>query len=216
MSIKYVKWHKQVELESLASQLHAQYQVEVPVDIDYLVEMMEIDICDISRLKEDFGLFGCLGKVKGKFVIFVQRGDFKVTNYYTNFTIAEELSHFILHKEYFKNVKDFNEAFEFYTKITQKSEMMIELNAKYLAGAILLPREHLKRKAEEVYKQNASMFNEILKNGSQDNCETIIAGISSYLTDIYQVPDGAIAFRLKTKAIGFREFLKDKYNGKCD
>lgn len=131
MSINFVKWHKRTTLEQVADEIHRRFTSEVPIDIDYITEMMGLEIIDISRLKEDFALYGFLGQVKKKFVIFVQKGDFKLTNYHTNFTIAEELSHFILHKEYFKNVKDFNEAVEFYTKIAQQSEMMIELNAKY-------------------------------------------------------------------------------------
>jgi Zn-dependent peptidase ImmA (M78 family) len=216
MSIKFVKWHKRKTLEQVADEVHKRFTCQVPIDIDYITEMMGLEILDISRLKEDFGLYGFLGQVKKKFVIFVQKGDFKLTNYYTNFTIAEELSHFILHKEYFKNVKDFNEAFDFYTKIAQQSEMMIELNAKYLAGAILLPREHLKKKATEAYKQNESVFNEILKKGNEESCEAIIAGISSSLIDIYRVPEGPIAFRLKTAAIGFKEFIISKFKEKCN
>ena len=125
MNIKFVKWHKRKTLEQVADEIHKRFTSEIPIDIDYITEMMGLEILDISRLKEDFGVYGFLGQVKKKFVIFVQKGDFNLTNYYTNFTIAEELSHFILHKEYFRNVKDINEAFEFYTKINQKSEMMI-------------------------------------------------------------------------------------------
>ncbi len=216
MSIKFVQWHKRKNLEQVADEVHKRFTGEAPIDIDYITEMMGLEIVDINRLKEDFGLYGCLGQVKKKFVIFVQKGDFKLTNYYTSFTIAEELSHFILHKEYFKNVRDINEAFEFYTEIAQQSEMMIELNAKYLAGAILLPREHLKKKSIEAYKQNESVFNEILKNGNEENCEAIIAGISSSLSDIYRVPEGPISFRLKTAAIGFKEFLRNRYKEKCN
>ena len=215
MNIKFVKWHKRKTLEQVADEIHKRFTSEVPIDIDYITEMMGLEILDISRLKEDFGVYGFLGQVKKKFVIFVQKGDFNLTNYYTNFTIAEELSHFILHKEYFRNVKDINEAIEFYTKINQKSEMMIELNAKYLAGAILLPREHLKKHAIEVYKQNESIFNEIIKNGNEESCELIITGISSFLSDVYRVPDGSISFRLKTAAINFKEFLKSQSQGKC-
>lgn len=68
----------------------------------------------------------------------------------------------------------------------------------------------------EAYKQNESVFNEILKNGNEESCEAIIAGISSSLIDIYRVPDGPISFRLKTAAIGFQKFLRSKYKGKCD
>ena len=216
MSIKFIQWRNCKELEKIADGIHGRFTCEVPIDIDYIAEMMGLEIFDMDRLKEDFGLYGFIGQVKKKFIIFVQKGDLKLANYYTNFTIAEELSHFILHKEYFNNVKDINEAYNFYIKISKDSEMMIELNAKYLAGAILLPREHLKKKAMEAFKQNESVFDEIIKNGNEESCEAIIAGVSSYLTDSYHVPDGSISFRLKTASIGFREFLRSKYKEECD
>jgi len=215
MSINYIKWHKQDSLEQLAYKILNTYKCEVPIDIDYIVEMMGLEICDIERLKEDFGLYGCLGQIKKKFVIFVQRGDFKLTNYYTNFTIAEELSHFILHKEYFKNVKDINEAFEFCTKICKTSEMKMELDAKYLASAILVPHDHLKKKALDTFKENETAIVEILKKDNEDICEAVIDSLSASLSDIYRAPDGTIAYRLKTKAVGFKEFIRKKQKSLC-
>lgn len=214
MSIN-ITWHKQDSLEHLSDKILSAYHCEIPVDIDYIVEMMGIEIYDIERLKEDFGLYGCLGQIKKKFVIFVQKGDLKLTNYYTNSTIAEELSHFILHKEYFKNVEDLNEAFEFYTKISKTSEIKMELDAKYLASAILVPRDHLKKKALDAFKKNERAIVEILKTENEDICEAVINSLSASLSDIYRAPEGTIAFRLKTKAVGFKEFIKRKQNSLC-
>ena len=216
MNIKYVKWYKQDSLELLADRILNTYHCEVPVDIDYIVEMMGLEICDIERLKEDFGLYGCLGQIKKKFVIFVQKGDLKLTNYYTNSTIAEELSHYILHKEYFKNVKDLNEAFEFYAKICKTSEMKMELDAKYLASAILVPREHVKKRALDAFKENETAIIEILKKDKEDICEAVINSLSASLSDVYRAPDGTIAYRLKTKSVGFKEFVKKKQKSLCE
>lgn len=215
MSIKYVKWYKQDNLEQLAAKILNTYRCEIPVDIDYIVAMMGLEISDIERLKEDFGLYGCLGQVKKNFVIFVQKGDLKVTNYHTSFTIAEELAHFILHKEHFKNVKDINEAFEFYTKIHKTSEMKMELDAKYLASAILVPRDHLKKMALDAFKENETAIVEILKTDNEDICEAVINSISASLSDVYHAPDGTVAYRLKTRAVGFREFIKNKQKSLC-
>jgi len=211
-----ISWYKHKKLEEIADGVHAEFAAEIPIDIDYIAEKRKIEILDIGRLKEDYATFGLLGKVKNKFIIFVQKGDLKLNNYHTNFTIAEELSHFILHREYFKNVKDINEAFDFYARLETKSQMIMEQNAKYLAGAILLPREHLKKKAMEVYKQNAPLFNEILENGNEENCEAIINGIASFMCDIYHVPEGRIAARLRTSTIGLKDFLRSKYKEKCN
>jgi len=206
MNTRFIKWHKHKDLESIAEQVHKKFECEVPVDIDYIAEMLGVDIFDIPRLKEDFGLFGLIGKVKDKFTIFIQKGDLTLTNYNTNFTVAEELSHYILHEKYFDRVNDFTDAYEFYIKIKSKSEMMMELNAKYLAGALLLPTAHLEAKAKEVYEKNKKILSELLDK----DCDEIINQISIFLSDIYCAPQGAIAYRLKSKIVGFKEFLKGK------
>jgi len=79
MSTKYIKWHKHEELERIAKEIHKKYKCEVPIDIDFLIEIMGLDIRDINRLKEDFGLYGFIGKVKDRFTIFIQKGDFNTT-----------------------------------------------------------------------------------------------------------------------------------------
>jgi len=213
MNTNYVKWHKQKDLEKIAADLHVTYQCKVPIDIDYLVETMNLELCVINRLKEDFGLFGLLAKIKGKYVIFVGKGDFRLTNYSTNFTIAEELSHYILHKQYFKNVRNIDEAVDFFEKtVSQQSEMMIEFNAKYLAGAILLPAEDLKDRSEEVYLGKKSTIAAVMKTAKDDDiCDAVIDGIASSLTDVYRVPDRDISYRLRSQAIGFKNFVQREY-----
>jgi len=206
-----VQWHKHDDLEKIADKIHDKYTSDIPIDIDYIIEALGLEIIDISNLKEDFGLYGLLGKVKGQFTIFIGKGDFKITNYNTNFTLAEELAHYILHKSYFKNVDDIEEAFNFYTEISEKSEMMLELNAKQLAGAILIPREDLKKRASDIYNRNKKIFHDLLKN----DCDGIIDQIAVPLCDCYRVPQNAVSIRLKSKAVGFKEFLKAEYKNNC-
>lgn len=208
MSIKFIRWFKHKDLEGIAAEIHRRLKCEVPVDIDYIVEFAGLDIFDIERLKEDFGLYGSLAKVNKKFTIYVQRGDLKLTNYHTNFTIAEELSHYILHRDHFKNVNNFEEAYEFYNKISSTSEIKLELDAKYLAAAILLPRDHLRKKATEIYREYESIFKDVLNK----DYEEIIDRIASRLSDIYRVPEGVISHRLKRPALKFKDFLKRELN----
>lgn len=206
MSTRYIKWHKHEELERIAKEIHKKYKCEVPIDIDFLIEIMGLDIRDINRLKEDFGLYGFLGKVRDRFTIFVQKGDFKTTNYNTNLTLAEELSHYILHKHYFEKVNDINEAFAFYADMKKEADMMMEFNAKYLAGALLVPVEDLKTKALGLFKANKEILSKLLKN----DCDQIISYLSIALSDIYRAPQAAIMYRLKAKVVGFKEALKDE------
>jgi Zn-dependent peptidase ImmA (M78 family) len=208
MSTEYIKWHKHEELERIAKDIHKKYKCEIPIDIDFLIEIMGLDIRDISRLKEDFGLYGFIGKVRDTFTIFVQKGDFKITNYNTNLTLAEELSHYILHKHYFETVNDIDEAFDFYAHMKKEADMMMEFNAKHLAGALLIPLDDLKIKALALFKENKEILSRLLKN----DCDQIINYLSIVLSDIYRAPQAAIIYRLKAKVVGFKEILKDECN----
>ncbi len=205
MSTRFIKWHTHEELERIANEIHREFTCGVPVDIDYLIEMMGLEIHDITRLKEDFGLYGLLGKVKGKFTIFVQKGDFNLTNYNTNLTLAEELSHFLLHDKYFEDVNDIEGAHNFYVSLKKESELMMEFNAKHLAGAILIPQNSLKKEALKIYRKNEKVLRKLLKDA-----DSIIDHLSVPLGDLYQVPQIAVSYRLKRKIIGFKEFLKEK------
>jgi len=207
MSTNYIKWHTHESLEKIASEIHKKYRCNVPVDIDYIVEMMGIELFDISRLKEDFGIYGFLGRVQGRYVIYVQKGAFDATNYNTTLTIAEELTHYILQKKYFKDVKDIEGAYSFYADISEKSKSMMEFNAKYLAGAILVPADILREEATNLVKENKDVLFSLLKEDFNEMIDTL----SSKLRDVFQVPENAISYRLRTRIIGFKEFLKKEY-----
>ena len=210
MSTKYVKWHKNEDLEKIAEAIHRDFECTPPVDIDYIAEMMGLEILDIHRLKEDFGVYGLLGKVKGNYTIYIQKGSFDITNYNTNLTIAEELAHFVLHKKYFDDVQDIDEAHDFYTKIKEKSEAMMEFNAKHLAGAILVPKDDLIKQAEKLFKKHKLQILDI----AQNDPDIVIDYIATRLTDYYRVPDIAISYRLKRKITGFKDFVIEECSKK--
>jgi len=207
MNTKYVEWHKHEKLEEIADKIHGDLTKDIPIDIDYIIEAMGLEIDDVSNLKADFGIFGFLGKIKGRFTILIQKGDLSLTNYNTSLTLAEELAHFILHKPLFQDVKNIDDAFAFYASVKKESKMMIEFNAKHLAGAILIPRDHLRQKALKLYRENREVLDDLLKG----DCDGIIDHLSSSLSDIYQAPQIAVSYRLKTKIIGFRESLKKEW-----
>jgi Zn-dependent peptidase ImmA (M78 family) len=56
------------------------------------------------------------------------------------FTIAEELAHCIIHHKIFKG-KSFSENREVYNSISETDYQDLERNAKFLAAALLMPRE---------------------------------------------------------------------------
>jgi Zn-dependent peptidase ImmA (M78 family) len=56
------------------------------------------------------------------------------------FTLAEELAHFIIHKDVYKDCKTINERLERESLLTRQEQWFLETNAKALASAILMPK----------------------------------------------------------------------------
>jgi len=112
----------------------------LPVKIDLITERnLDVSIIDYSMLKEKYGLEAFLAL--GKKTIYVDQ-DLMDSDAYENryrFTIAEEVSHRILHARLFKDVKDVNEYFDTLDKIKQFQLARMDKDAKYLASAILMP-----------------------------------------------------------------------------
>lgn len=205
---KFVKWPTDSELEKLALKIRKQYDCGIPLDIDYLVEAAGLDLRCMPRLKQDFGVRGLLSRVKNDWVVFVQDDAFSLTNYETNFTIAEEFAHYILHKDMFASVVNFEEAYDFYINtLDEKSRMMMELGAKGLAAALLIPADDLLKKATTILKVHSKTLLPLV----EDNLEDVINYISVPLSDEYQAPEHTVIFRLKKKLVGFKDLLKSEH-----
>lgn len=144
-----------------------------------------------------------LAKIKGKFVIIFQGEDDSPINYQTTFTIAEELAHYILHKDYFTSIQDIPSAIDFYSKLSRETEFNLEREAKQLAAAILVPLRDLKKEAVKVLKAHEK----VLFDCCSDDDE-IIERIADHLSDRYQVVSEVIKRRLRSNICKFQEQVK--------
>ena len=53
MNTSYIKWHTHESLEKIALEIHKKYECNVPVDIDYIVEMMGIERSEERRVGKE-------------------------------------------------------------------------------------------------------------------------------------------------------------------
>jgi Zn-dependent peptidase ImmA (M78 family) len=66
------------------------------------------------------------------------------------FTLAEELAHFIIHKNVYSNCKTIDERIESELLLTRQEQWFLETNAKALASAILMPKTIIENRVEQL------------------------------------------------------------------
>ncbi|MBI4680411.1 MAG: ImmA/IrrE family metallo-endopeptidase [Nitrospirae bacterium] len=126
----------------------------LPVEIDVIVEAdLDIGIYPYSELQERHGLQGYLALSLKK--IYVDRNimDSDLFERRYRFTIAEEVGHYMLHKNIFADVKTPEDYIDAYGRISAKEYAKMDMDAKHLGGAILMPTE-LFRKESLAYATN--------------------------------------------------------------
>lgn len=143
MSDPNIQFYTLAELEEFAEIFIGKFHNppdSLPVEIDLITERnLGVSIIDYSMLKEKYGLEAFLAL--GKKTIYIDQ-DLMDSETYTNryrFTVAEEVSHRILHGDLFKNVEDVKGYFAALDKIKHFQLARMDKDAKYLASAILMP-----------------------------------------------------------------------------
>lgn len=66
------------------------------------------------------------------------------------FTLAEELAHFIIHRELYKECNTVDERIQMELSLTRQEQWFLETNAKALASAILIPKSLIERRVEQL------------------------------------------------------------------
>lgn len=67
------------------------------------------------------------------------------------FTLAEEMAHFILHRDIYKDCKTIDERIERESLLTRQENWFLETNAKALASAILMPKSMIEARIDRLF-----------------------------------------------------------------
>lgn len=125
----------------------------VPVPIEEIAELnLNIQIVPIPRLKTTFKIDGFINSTFDQITI-----DDEVFNRFeerARFTIAHEIGHKILHEKYFKHKKFsiIEEYIKFQESISNNENYILERQANYFAGCILVPGSRLKLEIDNAIK----------------------------------------------------------------
>lgn len=113
----------------------------IPIDIELLIDKMNINIIPLKNIKKEYGVRGLVIKKVQGFDIGIDEDHWmdERNELYFRFTLAEELSHIILHSNIFNNINGIDSYIKLIKNISDDDYKNMEQQARVLAGCLLLP-----------------------------------------------------------------------------
>lgn len=117
------------------------------------------------------------------------------------FTIAHELGHIILHREFYEstNIKNLNDWKNFIINVDEEEYHYLELQANNFAGHFLVPQNHLDRhfkaQLKNLIKDSQTKYFSGIKR--EDYIDLILRIISKKLSSVFEVSSQVIRIRIE-------------------
>ena len=164
--------------------------IEIPVDIDYLLEQEPGILLDyIPGIKDRFGIAGLVyreNKDLIRVIIDAEIADSVRHQNFYRFTVAEELGHIKLHRKIIEQIPDEETAIELHQHPEYEA---MDRNSKRFAAAILMPSKYVLQDARELYP-------DLVRVAGFENREAVRDFMASILSKKYQVSVEAMSYRL--------------------
>ncbi len=148
-----IKFYDIPTLEEIAKSFIKKYHDcnNLQVDIEFIIEEeLGWAIVGVGSLIENHCIEAFVTKGKTIYIdsYLMNRKERKY-----RFTLAEEVAHFMLHRDVYADCNNLEEHLEVYDKIATSNYWRMDRNAKYLASAIIMPAESFEKQALAVYKK---------------------------------------------------------------
>jgi Zn-dependent peptidase ImmA (M78 family) len=181
------------EVEQRASDFLEKYNNNnvFPLPIEEIVEIeLKIFVCAVPGIKSLLGIDGFISSDFSQITIDESLYDNYLNR--TRFTLAHEIGHFFLHKDWYQNngPVDLKSYHKFYDDLDNQDYGYIENQAQTFAGLILVPKDKL---INEIKKR----IGRIPSNESV----AILQPIINDLTDFFAVSEGVIMKRMRKEGI---------------
>ena len=166
---------------------HSTTPSTLPVDIELLIEIAGYDIRPIHNLRKQHGVLGVPVYYHNITAICIDQEHLDTQPEVVRFTEAEELSHILLHRTVFEDCRSLEDATKRYMSIDRQSHWVMDRNARYLAGILLMP------------------FDTLLHDLTRTNQTIDLARVASYpdlLEQLYR--DLAARYRVTPRAMHYR------------
>lgn len=116
---------------------------ELPIDIEAICDDLDIQIRTVPRLERDLSVHAY---ISSDFTyISVDESCFKSNIPRARFSVAHELAHFVLHKEFYSRqvINSIDDYITFQNGISEATNKRMEIQANTMAGLLLVPPNHL-------------------------------------------------------------------------
>jgi Zn-dependent peptidase ImmA (M78 family) len=172
----------------------------IPIDIELVAETKYgIDIVPFSGLKREFGIDGLPSRDCK--AVYVDKSVYEDVPNRLRFTVAHELGHIILHKQYIQQVgwASVEDWIKVYENIEPKDNSCMEYQAYVFAGLILVPQKFLKM----LFVKRLPNINLLIKSAQQsglartDYIESAIFVMADLLSYQFAVSKEVITRRIK-------------------
>lgn len=159
-SIPYREYHNIAN--QFLKQIGFNNEKRLPLNIEAIIEKAGYSIIPKKLLKREFGTYGIVVKKIAGFDIFIDFDHYMDAEFYNQFTLAEELSHIILHSHYYNEITTIESAIILMNTLSQSEYDKMEQQARVLASCILLPAnifdnfviEYIKNDLNSLQKEN--------------------------------------------------------------
>ncbi len=165
---------------------------EIPVGIEDIIEIeLKIKIIPIPNLQNFCGIDA---QITSDFsAIYADQKSYENNTNRFRFSLAHELGHFVLHENFYKDLKiiNLNDVFSFVNEINFREYSNLETQANKFSNYFLLPREKL-------FKIRKQVLNEVSKQHdiSKIDEKTLNSYLAGYISSRFSVSQGAIEIAL--------------------
>lgn len=144
----------------------------IPVDIETLAQEMGYRVHALERIHERTGLRGTgfLKLPEDRLEIVVDCYHYENYPYPAKFTIAEELSHLLIHEEHFRHIRTPEDRIDFERNLTEEQDKEFQGQAKRYGSYFLVPNDLFLPLCEDWIANN---YNDIVKDNPQNDNELI-------------------------------------------
>jgi Zn-dependent peptidase ImmA (M78 family) len=165
----------------------------IPIDIDAVAERVGLEFFPVPGLKSAYGVAGLLCLRGGKHYIVLDEdvmNNPRAINFY-RFTVGEEVAHYILHQEWFKDVASIEDALAVRTAFREhEHDRHMERNAKWFSSGLLMPPEDVRQMAGRAYSK-------IVAQVVTATPDAIVGQIAIMLAKEFLVSTEAMRYRLQ-------------------
>ena len=197
---EYKVWELQKQADDLLAATFRSGYV-IPIEVENIAYYLGLDIWPVPGLRSSCDVIGALYRDHaGAYWVVVDEHMMDRQKNRYRFTVAEEIAHFVLHREQIEEAKDIAGAIALQQRLKNQYRFT-ESNARRLAAELLMPREPLRRDLAKAYTEVVAVV-------GFRNFEAVAKQVTDMLSRKYVVSFLAMQYQLKAYSLRAYDAMK--------